>query len=163
MQTHDILFKTDGWVFSYRVGGILIRDGKILLQRPPGDPGYAFPGGHVIFGETGEEALIREYKEELSADITPIRLLWVAENFFPWGESRCHQVCFYYQVTLQNEAQISLEGSFYARDELDQQTINLELSWIPLEDLDRIEVYPTHAKEKLKHLADAIEHWVYKQ
>lgn len=30
----DILFKTDDFVFSYRVGGILIHEGKILLQRP---------------------------------------------------------------------------------------------------------------------------------
>ena len=30
----DILFKNDHFVFSYRVGGILIRNGKILLQRP---------------------------------------------------------------------------------------------------------------------------------
>ena len=28
----DILFKQDDFVFSYRVGGVLIRDGKILLQ-----------------------------------------------------------------------------------------------------------------------------------
>lgn len=28
----DILFKNDDFVFSYRVGGILIRNGKILFQ-----------------------------------------------------------------------------------------------------------------------------------
>ena len=33
----DILFKNDHFVFSYRVGGILIRNGKILLQRPKND------------------------------------------------------------------------------------------------------------------------------
>ena len=30
----DILFKNDDFVFSYRVGGILEYNGKILLQRP---------------------------------------------------------------------------------------------------------------------------------
>ena len=30
----DILFKNDDFVFSYRVGGILTHNGKILLQRP---------------------------------------------------------------------------------------------------------------------------------
>ena len=30
-------------VFSYRVSGVLIRDGKILLQHPIGSPDYAFP------------------------------------------------------------------------------------------------------------------------
>ena len=43
----DIIFKTDDYVFSYRVGGVLIHNGKILLQKVPNDDGYAFPGGHV--------------------------------------------------------------------------------------------------------------------
>lgn len=60
----DILFKQDDFVFSYRVGGVLIRDGKILLQRPKGDD-YAIIGGHVAAMETTEETLKREYMEEL--------------------------------------------------------------------------------------------------
>lgn len=40
----DILFKTEDFVFSYRVGGLLIHDGKILLQRPKDDD-YAIIGG----------------------------------------------------------------------------------------------------------------------
>ena len=64
----DILFKTEEFVFSYRVAGILIRDGKILLQRPPGDD-YSFIGGHVAAMETTRETLVREFKEEIHADI----------------------------------------------------------------------------------------------
>ena len=55
----DILFKQDDFVFSYRVGGVLIRDGKILLQRPKGDD-YSIIGGHVAAMETTEETLKRE-------------------------------------------------------------------------------------------------------
>lgn len=29
----DILFKTDDWVFSYRVAGICVQDGNVLLQK----------------------------------------------------------------------------------------------------------------------------------
>lgn len=39
----DILFKNDDFVFSYRVGGILIHKGKILLQRPKNDAYCEFP------------------------------------------------------------------------------------------------------------------------
>ena len=46
----DILFKNDHFVFSYRVGGILKHNGKILLQRPKNDD-YAIIGGHVERGE----------------------------------------------------------------------------------------------------------------
>ena len=47
----DILFKNDDFVFSYRVGGILKHNGKILLQRPKNDD-YAIIGGHVAAMET---------------------------------------------------------------------------------------------------------------
>lgn len=47
----DILIKNDDFVFSYRVGGILMCNGKILLQRPKNDD-YAIIGGHVVAMET---------------------------------------------------------------------------------------------------------------
>lgn len=50
----DILFKNDHFVFSYRVGGILKHNGKILLQRPKSDD-YAIIGGHVAAMETSYE------------------------------------------------------------------------------------------------------------
>lgn len=40
----DILFKTDDYIFSYRVAGICVQNGKVLLQKPTNDDGYAFPG-----------------------------------------------------------------------------------------------------------------------
>lgn len=54
----DILFKTENYMFSYRVAGIIIRDGKVLLQKPTNDTGYAFPGGHVELGETTFDYLV---------------------------------------------------------------------------------------------------------
>ena len=37
----DILFKQDDFIFSYRVAGILMHEGKILLQRPVDFPVHA--------------------------------------------------------------------------------------------------------------------------
>ena len=58
----DIFFKNDDFVFSYRVGGILICNGKILLQRLKNDY-YAIIGGHVVAMETSMETLKREFEE----------------------------------------------------------------------------------------------------
>lgn len=85
----DILFKSDDFVFSYRVAGILIKNNKILLQKPKNDDGYSIPGGHVSFGEISSETLIREFKEEINADIKIEKLIMVGENFFPWGNRPC--------------------------------------------------------------------------
>ena len=106
----DILFNKDGYVFSYRAAGLLIHNDKILLQRTKDDEGYAVPGGHVVLGETADSTLIREFREEIGADVYVERMVFVGEIFFPWGDSPCHQICLYYKVGLSEESQIPLEG-----------------------------------------------------
>ena len=98
----DILFKNDDFVFSYRVGGILKHNGKILLQRPKNDD-YAIIGGHVAAMETSMETLKREFEEELHAKIEVDNLLAIGEIYFPWGKRPCHQICLYYNVHLMDD------------------------------------------------------------
>ena len=121
----DILFKTDDYVFSYRVGGLLIHNGKVLMQKAAGDDGYAFIGGHVAFGETTAETIVREFKEEIGADIKVERLLMVNESFFPWGNKPCQQINLYYLVSLKDETQIPLDRNFKALDELATSALSL--------------------------------------
>ena len=80
----DILYKEEDFVFSYRVGGILIHDGRILLQKPLNDD-YSIIGGHVAAMETTAETLKREFSEELHANVEVGGLMAVGEIFFPWG------------------------------------------------------------------------------
>ena len=75
----DWLFTTDEYICDLRTVGVLIRDGKILVQRDRDGHEYALPGGHVKIGETLEDGLIREYKEETGADIKCERFLWSEE------------------------------------------------------------------------------------
>jgi ADP-ribose pyrophosphatase YjhB (NUDIX family) len=159
----DILFKTDNYVFSYRVAGILIREGKVLLQKPTNDRGYAFPGGHVEFGETNEDTLIREFKEEISADIKVKEIKWVAEIFFPRGDKPCHQICLYYITELAGETQIPLDGKFIAHECIEGRDFDIEFHWIPLTKVKNVEVYPSNASELLEHIAEGVKHFVYKE
>jgi 8-oxo-dGTP pyrophosphatase MutT (NUDIX family) len=161
MDQQDIHIKTTQGIFSYRVAGILIRDGKVLLQRTTTEPDYAVPGGHVNFGEASEQALIREYKEEIGADILPVRLLWIAEIFFPVKEGDCHQICLFYLIELCDETQISLEDPFYAFDALERNPTKLEFSWVKLTNLEQITVSPSILKEKIINLPDHTEQFVF--
>ena len=158
----DILFKTEEWVFSYRVAGICIRDGKVLLQKPTNDTAYAFPGGHVEFGETNEQTLIREFREEIGADITVKDLKWVAEIFFPWGTRPCHQICLYYMVEL-HSPQIPDEGNFLGREQIEGRGFDLEFHWVPLADVASLEVYPVQTPELLGKLDEGVQHFVYRE
>ena len=161
----DIIFKTTDYVFSYRVAGILKHNNKILLQRPLNDTGYALPGVHVSLGETNAETLIREFKEEIDADIKIEKLSWVGEIFFPWGSSGkpCHQICLFYNISLEKDNCIPMNGSFYGIEQLEDKTFKLEFSWIDINDLHKIEVYPLEAKEYLLSNTSEVQHFVYKE
>lgn len=56
------------------VAGIVQKEGKLLIAKrlPGGSMGqrWEFPGGKVEANETDEEALIREYQEELSVSVS---------------------------------------------------------------------------------------------
>ena len=54
-MAEDILFSTAGYVFSYRVAGLIVQNGMVLLQKPVNDDGYSVPGGHLQFGESAAE------------------------------------------------------------------------------------------------------------
>jgi len=161
-STADILFKTEDNIFSYRVAGILIHEGKVLLQNTTDDEGYAFPGGHVAFGETNTEALIREFKEEINASITVNGLKWVAEIFFPWGNKPCHQICNYYLISL-NEKSIPMTGTFAATEGIEGRNFKVMFHWIPLDEIDNTAIYPTNAKKLLGQLDGGVQHFVYRE
>lgn len=148
-----LLYKTD-YVFSYRVAGVLLHEGKILLQKPVGDNAFAVPGGHVEFGETNAVTLQREFKEELGADITVGKLKWTGELFFPWGSRSCHQICLYYEVELNNESAIPLDGSFTGSE-------GMEFHWVKTQELGGLEVYPTNIEGLLK--SGNTEHFIYRE
>ncbi len=160
-MNQDILFKTNDFVFSYRVAGLLIKNNKVLLQRPISDAGYAIPGGHVSFGETNEETLIREFREEIGVDIKVENLKWVGEIFFPWGDKPCHQINLFYKVTLTEDTQIPLNGDFYGIEKIENGSFQLEFLWVDLKDILNVDLYPTNAKELLLNNSKEIKHFIY--
>lgn len=56
--------------------------GIVLVERNNPPPGWALPGGFVDYGETVENAAIREAKEETSLDVTLI------EQFHTYSDPR---------------------------------------------------------------------------
>lgn len=158
----DIIFKTEDYVFSYRVAGICIQNGKVLLQKPSNDTGFAFPGGHVTLGETNEQTLIREFQEEIGIDVAVGDLKWVGELFFPWGKKSCHQICLYYVVELQ-AGDIPLEGMFLGKEHIEGRNFDLEFHWIPVTELKNIEVYPTNVVELMNQFDQGVQHFVYNE
>ncbi|MCR4266883.1 NUDIX hydrolase [Nitratireductor sp. ZSWI3] len=60
------------------VSAVVLHDGRFLLVRrgrPPAEGFYAFPGGRIEEGETAEQAVIREVREETGLVASSPRLL----------------------------------------------------------------------------------------
>ena len=68
------------------VAAIIIENGKVFAtQRGYGEfkDGWDFPGGKIEPGETPEEAIVREIKEELDTEVEVIELLDTVEYDYP--------------------------------------------------------------------------------
>lgn len=162
-MSQDIIFKTEDYVFSYRVAGLLIRNNRILLQRPFDSFAYAISGGHVSLGETNESTLIREFKEEVNADIRVDSLQWVGEIIFPWGNKSCHQICLFYKVELTDEKCIPLDNTFFGVEKLNDVAFKLEFSWVDIDKISEIELYPVQAKKLLSEGLGSVNHFIYRE
>lgn len=65
-------------------------EGIVLIERKNEPLGLAFPGGFVDIGESVEEALVREMKEETTLDVKDLVLLGVFSD--PKRDPRFHTV-----------------------------------------------------------------------
>ncbi len=85
------------------VAAIIRKDGKIFAtQRGYGDfkDWWEFPGGKIEAGESPEQALVREIREELSTDIIIEILLHTVEYDYP----KFHLTLHCYLCTLASDS-----------------------------------------------------------
>lgn len=80
----------------------LIREGDRVFISQGYDPAkqqafYRAMGGGVDFGETSREALQREFKEEIQAELTNIRYLGCLENLFIFNGKQGHEILQVYE------------------------------------------------------------------
>lgn len=80
--------------------GVCIHDGRLLLCRAKGGTTTYLPGGHIEFGETGREALMREMKEETGLSSSTGRFLGVVENKFMQHSKPHAEINLVYELIL---------------------------------------------------------------
>ena len=113
--------------------GVCVKDGKVLLCRGKGQPSTYLPGGHIEFGETGAEALVREMKEETGLDSTAGKLVGVVENsFLQHGERHC-EINLVYEMAVEDRAVVAQENW-------------IEFEWRAVGDLDAANLLPAEMR-----------------
>jgi 8-oxo-dGTP diphosphatase len=73
------------------VSAAIFREGRVLIVRrgrPPAHGLYTLPGGGVELGETLEEAIIREVREETGLEIVPLELVGFRQAIVRDAEGR---------------------------------------------------------------------------
>jgi 8-oxo-dGTP pyrophosphatase MutT (NUDIX family) len=145
--------------FHYRVAGVCVNSGRVLLHRSELDDFWSLPGGHAHLFEPSNMALSREMREELGVDVRVGRLLWVAETFFRYRGQRQHEIGLYYLMHLPPDSSLyRQEGPFFG----DEEGLRLELRWFPcrVDLLSRLPVLPTFLQQALTSLPDTPQHIV---
>lgn len=75
-------------------------DGVVLIRRKNPPMGWALPGGFVDYGETVEQAAVREAREETGLDVELTGLLGVYSD--PARDSRQHTISVVFTATAKN-------------------------------------------------------------
>ena len=142
---------------NVRCAGIIRRDGHVLIVREDDDDFVYLPGGRVQSGESSIEAIHREMKEELNADIEAPKLKYVIENFFWRYEKQFHEFGFYYEVEPPAHVPFKTgEVCFYGED--DGKTLSFE--WVPYtaSALCKANLHPISMRTRLLALPEGFEH-----
>lgn len=94
--------------------GLAFRQDRLLCMQVCGDDGATKGlrplGGGVEFGETREMALRREFREELSTDITIIGDWMMMENIYDHEGHKGHEIVFAAPVELARREIYETEG-----------------------------------------------------
>jgi len=131
------------------------RDDGCILAAPGFDTVkqqrfYRPLGGEIEFGERAEEAVRREIREELGAEIEDVRLLSVGENIFTFLGARGHELVWSFEARF-------TDASLYEREVVmcDEGGAAFEAHWVPLEAFRRgdFPLYPDGLLETLQEVS----------
>ena len=87
--------------------GIAKKGNKILVSegydKVKNQTFYRCLGGGIEFFETSQEALKREFKEEIDVDIEIGEYCGISENIFTFQGKRGHEIVFLYNIKIKDE------------------------------------------------------------
>lgn len=146
-------------VFNYRVAGVAVHNGKVLLDRNTKNSYWVLPGGHPEMMEPMADALRREVQEEIGEEVEVIRLLWILENFFQKNKE-IHELSFYFLMELQPNSRLLREAGPYIGQEHDHKLI---YDWYAMEQgvLKDLPLYPAVLSGLLPSLPEHPQHLVF--
>ena len=143
-------------LINLRVGAILLRDGKFLMASNRRDPYLYTVGGRIQFGETAEDAVVREVEEETGWKLKVDGLGFVHENYFIMdigsdAGKPVYELDFYFYMEVPRDFEPVVQS--HTSDGLMER-----MEWVAPDDPRTI--YPDFFREELQHPELTVKHFV---
>jgi ADP-ribose pyrophosphatase YjhB (NUDIX family) len=158
--TQDISFTGGDWRFRYRIAGVAIAQGRVLLQQIQGADYWFLPGGRCAMGESAKDCLKREMSEELNSEAEIGRLVWVAENFFKMDSRFHHELSLFFLVTFRANSPVLNTEESSGVDCGDDDIVAVRNRWHNLNGLKEITIVPPFLQTGLQDIPETTQHVV---
>ena len=153
----DMTVPCDNGLINIRVGAIILKDGKFLMVGNNIRPEYLYSvGGRIKFGETAEEAVIREVYEETGVRMEVDRLGFINENYF-YGDAESnlgkliYEISFFFYMKVPED--FEPECNSFTEDDHEEF-----LRWIAPD--DPVKFYPEFFRTELLHPVNEVKHFL---
>jgi len=155
-MNRDMTVQCDNGLINIRVGAIILKGGKLLMVGNRRSDYLYSVGGRIKFGETAEQAVVREVYEETGVKMEIERLGFVHENYF-YGDAPTnfgkliYEISFFFYMKAPKNFALKC-GSFTEDDSKEY------LEWISLNDERKI--YPAFFRTELQSPKNDVRHFV---
>ena len=155
-MSKDMCVACDDGILNIRAGAIIMKEGKLLMVGNDSRDYLYSVGGRVKFGETAEEAVVREVFEETGVQMEIDRLGFVHENYFhsdaPSNRNKLiYEISFFFYMKVPDTfAPVS--------ESFTEDNSKEHLRWVALD--EDTKMYPEFFRTELNDPTDTVKHFV---
>ena len=155
-MSKDMCAACDDGIVNIRAGAIIMKAGKLLLVGNERVEYLYSVGGRLKFGETAEEAIIREVFEETGVKMEIDRLGFIHEQYFYGDSSKnlgklIYEISYYFYMKVPSD--FAPIGESFTEDNSKEH-----LRWVSFD--EDIKMYPEFFRTELKDPTDTVKYFV---
>ncbi len=142
----DLSLDIEDYKLNIRAAAVIIHNNKILVHKDVRKDHCTLPGGRIAIGESSEETVIREIKEEIGKETEIIGYIGTVENFFEMDKKKYHEILFINKVEFIDEKDKKIDYTIHNIEGKEY----LEYEWLDINKIEEYNIVPKCLKDILK-------------